>query len=250
MDCLIGLGDFHSYIVWRMCGRVTQRTGELPGFVSVTGGPDPIRPPQPRWNGAPSQDFWIIRKHPKTGEYQRDRMVWGLIPYWCKDASGGRKPINAKSETVASLPTFRDAYARRRCLLPIENFFEWKTVKGQRTKQPYAIAMKSGEPFALAAIWENWRLPGAEEWLRTFCVLTTNANELVSDIHDRMPVIIARSAYDRWLANVEADARDLLVPHPSELMRMWPISTRVSKPDNDDPSILEEVDAIEERTLL
>ena len=177
-------------------------------------------------------------------------MVWGLIPYWCKDAGGGRKPINAKSETVASLPTFRDAYARRRCLLPIENFFEWKTVKGQRTKQPYAIAMKSGEPFALAAIWENWRLPGAEEWLRTFCVLTTNANELVSDIHDRMPVIIARSAYDRWLANVEADARDLLVPHPSELMRMWPISTRVSKPDNDDPSILEEVDAIEERTLL
>ena len=141
-------------------------------------------------------------------------MVWGLIPYWCKDASGGRKPINAKSETAASLPTFRDAYARRRCLLPIDNFFEWKAIKGQRTKQPYAIAMKSGEPLALAAIWENWRPPNSDAWLRTFCVLTTNSNEVVSDIHDRMPVIIPTDAYDRWLANIEPDPRDLLVPLP------------------------------------
>src|SRR5687768_13249246 len=115
-----------------MCGRITQKTGELPGFVTTTGAPDPSRPPQPRYNGAPSQDFWVIRKHPKTGEYQRDRMTWGLIPYWCKDPKGGRKPIIAKSETVASLPSFRDAYARRRCLVPIENFFEWKTIRGQK----------------------------------------------------------------------------------------------------------------------
>jgi putative SOS response-associated peptidase YedK len=231
-----------------MCGRVTQKTGELPGFVSVTGGPDPSRPPQPRYNGAPSQEFWIIRKNPKTGEYQRDQLTWGLIPYWCKDPNGGRKPINAKAETAASLPTFRDAYARRRCLLPIDNFFEWKAIKGQKAKQPYAIAMKSDEPFALAGIWENWRRPGPHEWLRTFCVLTTNANELVSDIHDRMPVIIPPDAYDRWLANIEPDPRDLLVPFSSELMTMWPISTRVNKPENDDPSILdpaEEQQAVE-----
>ena len=89
-----------------------------------------------RFNGATSQDFWIARKHPKTLENQRDRMTWGLIPYWLKDGTGGRKPINAKAETVASLPTFRDAYKHRRCIVPVDNFFEWKAIKGQKTKQP------------------------------------------------------------------------------------------------------------------
>jgi putative SOS response-associated peptidase YedK len=224
-----------------MCGRVTQRSGELPGLVTIMGDGRDSRVKDAkdyvRYNGAPSQDFWIVRKHPKSGEYQRDRMTWGLIPYWCKDRMGGRKSINAKAETVASLPSFRDAYARRRCLLPVDNFFEWKAIKGQ-PKQPYAIAMKSGEPFALAAIWENWGVPGTEEWMRTFCIITTTANELLSEIHDRMPVILPPAAYDRWLANVEPAPRDLLVPFPSEPMRMWPISARVNKPENDDPSIL------------
>jgi len=195
-----------------------------------------------RYNGAPSQDFWIIRRHPKSGDYQRDRLTWGLIPYWVKDATGGRKPINARAETVATMRSFRDAYARRRCLLPIDNFFEWKAIKGQKTKQPYAIAMKSREPFALAAIWEYWRVPGTEERLRTFCIITTEANKLVSDIHDRMPVIIAPGNYDRWLSPLESDPRDLLVPYPSKLMTMWPISTRVNKPQNDDAAILEPVE--------
>ena len=79
-----------------------------------------------------------------------DRLWWGLIPYWCKEEKGGRKPINAKAETIATLPTFRDAYAKRRCILPIDNFFEWKAIKGEKVKQPYAIAVKSGEPFGLA----------------------------------------------------------------------------------------------------
>jgi putative SOS response-associated peptidase YedK len=158
-----------------------------------------------------------------------------------KDAKGGRKPINAKAETVASLPSFRDAYARRRCLLPIDNFFEWRAIKGAKVKQPYAIGMKSGDPFALAGIWENWRAPGTEEWMRTFAVITCPANELMATIHDRMPVIIPPIAYDRWLTNMEPDPRDLLVPFPSEPMIMWPISTRVNKPENDDEGILEVV---------
>jgi putative SOS response-associated peptidase YedK len=224
-----------------MCGRITQRTGELPGFVSVMGGPDDSRARKARWNGAPSQDFWIIRKQPKTGEYQRDLMTWGLIPYWCKDASGGRKPINAKAETIATLPSFRDGYRRRRCLVPIDNFFEWRGIKGQKAKQPYAIAIKSGEPFAVAAIWERWQRPGSNEWLRTFCIITCPANDLVSSIHDRMPVIIPRDNYDRWLANIEPDPRDLMVSYPSEPMAIWPISTRVNKPDNDDEAILERI---------
>jgi putative SOS response-associated peptidase YedK len=225
-----------------MCGRITQKGGELPGLVTVMGASDSrVKDPNDwvRYNGAPSQDFWIIRKHPKTGESQRDRMTCGLIPYWVKDTTGGRKPINAKAETIASLPSFRDAYAKRRCLLPIENFFEWRAIKGQKAKQPYAIAMKSGEPFAVAAIWENWRVPGTEQWMRTFAVVTCPANDLVSQIHDRMPVVIAPENYDRWLANIEPDPRDLMVPFPSEPMHIWPISTRVNKPENDDPAILE-----------
>ena len=122
--------------------------------------------------------------------------------------------------------------------------------KGAKTKQPYAIAMKSGEPFALAAIWENWKVLGTEEWMRTFCIITTKANELVADIHDRMPVIIAPKNYDRWLSPIEPDPRDLLVPYPSEPMTMWPISTRVNKPENDDAAILESVEVGQNPSLL
>jgi len=172
----------------------------------------------------------------------RSSAHWGLIPYWCKDAGGGRKPINAKGETVASLPSFREAYRRRRCVLPIDNFFEWKAIKGERAKQPFAIGMKSGKPFALAGIWGNWQKPGSDEWVRSFAIITTTANELVSDIHERMPVIIPPESYDRWLSSVEPDPRDLLVAFPATLMTMWPISTRVNKPENDDADLLRPIE--------
>jgi putative SOS response-associated peptidase YedK len=225
-----------------MCGRITQKSNPNKlglGLTTVTL-IEPLQVP-PRYNGAPGQEHWVIRRNPKTGEPMLDLLWWGLIPYWVKDANGGRKPINAKSETIASLPSFRDAYARRRCLLPIDNFFEWRAIKGIKTKQPFAIGMKSGEPFALAAIWENWQRPGTEEWVRSFAVITCPANEMMAQIHDRMPAIVPAEGYDRWLANVEPDTRDMLVPHPSELMTMWPISTRVNKPENDDTAILASV---------
>jgi putative SOS response-associated peptidase YedK len=154
-------------------------------------------------------------------------------------------PFNAKAETVAVLPSFRDCYRRRRCLLPVDNFFEWRAIKGAKAKLPYAIAMKSGEPFALAGVWENWQDPGSERWTRTFAVITTAANELVRDIHDRMPVIIPPLAYDRWLSTDEPDPRDLLVPFPAEPMRIWPISTRVNTPDNDDEHVLDPLERSE-----
>jgi putative SOS response-associated peptidase YedK len=226
-----------------MCGRITQRSSpdEL-GLKIVLGTPDDPRVTnsKARYNGAPGQEHWVIRQNHKTGERTLDQLWWGLIPYWCKDEKGGRKPINAKGETVATLPTFRDAYMRRHCILPIDNFFEWKAIKGAKAKQPYAIAMKSGEPFGLAAIWENWKRPGTDEWVRSFAVITCPANELVSDIHDRMPVIIPPASYDRWLGTLDPNPLDLLTPFPSGLMTMWPISTRVNKPENDDASILDE----------
>jgi putative SOS response-associated peptidase YedK len=123
----------------------------------------------------------------------------------------------------------------------VDGFFEWKAIKGQKAKQPYAISNEGRRPFGLAGIWENWKEPDSGEWIRTFAVITTNSNELVADIHDRMPVILAPSGYERWLGE-EPDPGDLMRPFPSRLMRMWPISTRVNKPEIDDPSIVEPVE--------
>lgn len=175
-----------------------------------------------------------------TGQLSLDPIRWGLIPYRCDDPKGGRKPINAKCETVANLPTFHDAYRRRRCIVPVDGFFEWKAIKGQKAKQPYAIAMKDGTPFGIGGIWENWKEPASGEWMRTFAIITTDANELVAEIHDRMPLILHPRDFSRWLSE-EQDPRDLMRAFPAEPMRMWPISTRVNKPENDNASIVEPI---------
>jgi SOS response associated peptidase (SRAP) len=132
-----------------------------------------------------------MRRNHQTEELSLDPLRWGLIPYWCQDPTGGRKPINAKCETVWNLPTFREAYRKRRCIVPVDGFFEWKAIKGERAKQPYAIAMKDGSPFGIAGLWENWQEPQSGEWIRTFAIITTEANDLVANIHDRMPVILS-----------------------------------------------------------
>jgi putative SOS response-associated peptidase YedK len=140
---------------------------------------------------------------------------------------------------VRSLPSFREAYPKRRCILPVDGFFEWKAIKGKTAKQPYAIAIKNGEPFGIAGIWENWKEPVSREWIRTFAIIT-NSNELIAEIHDRMPVILAPVDYARWLSE-EPDPSDLMRPYPADLMRMWPISTRVNKPENNDRSIVDPI---------
>jgi putative SOS response-associated peptidase YedK len=226
----------------RMCGRVVQSSEPLRyQFVDGMNVRDSRLHNYPRrWNAAPSQKLLVIRRNHKTGEISLDPLRWGLIPSWCSDPKGGRKPINAKAETVASLPTFRDAYRLRRCMVPVDGFFEWKATKGQMAKQPYAIAMKDGAPFGIAGIWENWKEPSSGEWIRTFAILTTDANEVIADIHNRMPVILAPADHTRWLSE-EPDPRELIRPFPASLMRMWSISTRVNKPDNDDPAIVEPV---------
>lgn len=222
-----------------MCGRFTQTEAVLPGFELVYPEMGEAGPPPSRYNGAPSQDFWIVRRHPDTGSYHADRLLWGLIPYWVRETSGGRKPINAKSETITRLPSFRSAYARRRSIVPVNNFFEWR--KTEPPKLPFAIGMKDGAPFGLAAIWENWKHPESGVYIRTFCILTCPANDLIAAIHDRMPVILPPSAYERWLSPMEADPHDLLVPYPAELMVMWPISSRINSPKNDTPDLLDPI---------
>jgi putative SOS response-associated peptidase YedK len=223
-----------------MCGRVVQASGpDQLGLRIVNsfegrdrrGGNVP-----PRYNAAPSQELFVIRQQPQTGERTLDLLKWGLVPYWCK-AKPKPPPINAKAETVHKLPMFRDAYAKRRCILPIDAFFEWKAILGQKVKQPFAIGMRDRSPFGLAGLWENWKDPETGEWVRTFAVITTAANELVAEIHDRMPAILRAEDYDRWLG-VEPGPRELLKPFPAEPMMMWPVSTRVNTPKNDDADLL------------
>jgi putative SOS response-associated peptidase YedK len=230
-----------------MCGRVIQSSG--PPRLAIVEGLEVIdRRTEnigPRYNAAPSQELLIIRQNHKTGERSLDLIKWGLIPYWCQDPSGGRKPINAKAENVSRLPTFRDAYALRRCIVPVDGFFEWRAIKGTRAKQPYAIAMKDGSPFGLAGLWENWRNPITGEWGRTFAIITVPSNELVKQVHNRMPAILEPKSHDRWLS-LEPDPHDLLITYPSEPMTMWPISTRVNVPENDDPSLLDRVTELSE----
>jgi putative SOS response-associated peptidase YedK len=225
-----------------MCGRIVQASGPL--RLAIVDGLD-VRDERTsnnvprRYNGAPSQHLLVIRENDRTGERSLDLLTWGLIPNWCQDLNGGRKPINAKAETIADKPTFRDAYRLRRCIVPVDGFFEWQATKGG--KQPYAIAMKDGSPFGLAGLWENWRDPISREWIRTFTIITVPSNDLISRIHDRMPAILDRRDSDRWLGR-ESDPHDLLVTYPSEPMWMWPISKRVNKPENNDDAILEPID--------
>jgi putative SOS response-associated peptidase YedK len=223
-----------------VCGRVIQSSGPL--RLAIVEGLDVsdsrLGNVPRRYNAAPSQELLAIRENHKTGERSLDLLKWGLIPHWCSDSRGGRKPINAKAESVSSLPTFRDAYALRRCIVPVDGFFEWRAIRGAGRKQPYAIAMKDGSPFGLAGLWENWRNPNTAEWERTFAIITVPSNDLVGEIHNRMPAILDPNGYDRWLG-LEPDPHDLLITYPSEPMTMWPVSTRVNKPENDDQAILD-----------
>ena len=223
-----------------MCGRVIQSSSPL--RLSIVDGldasDDRLNGFRSRYNAAPSQNLLVIAEDHETGKPSLELMHWGLIPCWMKDAKGGRKPINAKAETVAKLPMFRTAYAKRRCIVPVDGFFEWHAIKNMKAKQPYAIAMKDGSPFGLAGIWDNWRDPETEEWISTFAIITLPANKLLDQIHHRMPAILEPDTYARWLGP-EPDPRDLLISYPSEEMEMWPISRRVNSPANDDEAILE-----------
>jgi putative SOS response-associated peptidase YedK len=222
-----------------MCGRIirTSKPLRLAIVEGLNVSDSRLGKIRPRYNGAPSQELLVIRENHNTGQRSLDLIKWGLIPHWCQDPRGGRKPINAKAESVSQLPTFRDAYAQRRCIVPVDGFFEWRAIKGARAKQPYAIAMKDGSPFGLAGLWENWRNPNTGEWERSFAIITVPSNTLVSQIHHRMPDILDPATHDRWLGP-EPDPRELLFSYPPQFMAMWPISTRVNSPDNDDSSLL------------
>jgi len=173
-----------------MCGRYRLTAKER--YIRDHYGLDEDPPWAPRWNIAPTQP--TIRQNPKTPIRTFNLARWGLIPYWAKDPSIGFKTINAMSETAAEKPAFREALRRRRCLIPADAFYEWKKV-GPREKQAYNFGMIDDSLFAFAGLWDRWRDP-AGDVLETCTILTTRPNSLVAGVHDRMPVILQRDAYD------------------------------------------------------
>jgi len=218
-----------------MCGRyaITSAPEAILRWFKLTGTPPNL---PPHYNAAPGQDLPVIRLHPKTGERVLGELRWGLIPYWAKDQKIAWRTINARGETVKTAQTFRSAYKDRRCLVPANAFYEWKVAR--KTKQPYAIAKRDRQIFAVAGLWENWKERSSGEWIRTFTILTTKPNEVVAALHDRMPVILQPEDYDRWLGE-EPDPADLIRPYPADDLVAWSVSKRVNTPKNDDPSTLD-----------
>ena len=171
-------------------------------------------------------------------------MRWGLVPFWAKDIKVGFANINAKAEGIENKPAFREAFRQRRCLVPVDNFFEWKKVDGG--KQPYAIGLKGGGLMALAGLWETWRAPSSGERVRSFAIVTTEPNELCAALHNRIPVVLAPAAWPAWLGQEPADEaqlKALLAPYPSDAMICWPVSARVGNVRNNDSSLIEPVGA-------
>jgi putative SOS response-associated peptidase YedK len=225
-----------------MCGRVrlSSDVSEIKLVFSIP----PHRPTPnfaPSWNAAPTDLLPVVRYDRRAGERSLDLLRWGLIPHWAKDINVGFANINAKAEGIENRPAFREAFERRRCLVPVDSFYEWK--KTATGKQPYAVALAGRSLMALAGLWENWRSPAGER-VRSFAVITTKPNELCTELHNRMPVVLGPEAWSVWLGEEAADPRQLealLVPYPSEGMTCWPVSTRVGSVKNNDASLIEPV---------
>jgi putative SOS response-associated peptidase YedK len=190
---------------------------------------------EPTWNMAPTRNAPVVRLHPETRARHLDLLRWGLVPNWAKDPKSVRQPINARAETIATAPMFRDALARRRCLVPVNVFYEWQATDG--VKQPFAVARADGRPMVFAGLWEGWR--GADGTvMRTFTIVTTNANPMLRPIHERMPVILEPVDWPAWLGEVDSDAATLLRPSGAEL-RVWRVGTAVNNVRNDSAALLE-----------
>jgi len=220
-----------------MCGRYTLTSSPEALRALFAYGEQPNFPP--RYNIAPTQPIPVVRL--VDGKRQFSLMRWGLLPSWVKDPKTFSLVINARGETAIEKPAFRAAMKRRRCLIPVDGFYEWRA--GGARKQPYFIHAKTGAPLAFAGLWETWTGPNGEE-LDTAAIVTTTANLTLTPIHDRMPVIVAPEAFDLWLNAGEVDATSasaLIAPAPDDLLVAWPVSTDVNRVANDHPGLVREI---------
>jgi putative SOS response-associated peptidase YedK len=217
-----------------MCGRYTlaSPTERLAEEFGVDASSIELAP---NYNVAPTQTVAAVLG--EGGQRRLEVLRWGLIPPWADDPGIGSRMINARSETAPGKPSFRRAFRERRCLIPADGFYEWQRTNG--AKQPYYIHMEDGRPFAFAGLWESWSKGEGE--IRTCTILTTGANALVGEVHDRMPVILAHDAYDVWLdpASERDELTGLLAPYPEDEMEAYPVSRFVNSPSNNDPRCIE-----------
>ncbi len=243
-----------------MCGRFVAVSS--PQLLADHFSVDDIRVPEHEasWNVAPRSEVLVVAADPRTEGTPRvlEPMRWGLIPGWAKDRSIGDRLINARAETVARKPAYEKAFRTRRCLIPADGFYEWRTVRepgvGGRTralKQPVFIHARSGETLPFAGLWSTWRDPAAPDgpWIHSCVIVTTRANELLAALHDRMPVILPDAVWDGWLepSTDPAELQELLVPAPEDQLELWDVSTRVNNAGHDGPDL---VDPLPPRTLF
>lgn len=219
-----------------MCGRFTLTVdpSELREAFSNYGFPDQHAP---RFNIAPTQPILAI---PNDDRQQADFFAWGLIPSWAKDPSIGSRLINARAEGLAEKPSFRGSFKYKRCLIPADGFYEWKAQPGTKTKVPYFIFLEDQRPFAFAGLWDEWYSPEGGS-VRSATIITTAPNELMTPIHNRMPVILEPEDYARWLDPTPQrpeDLSQLLKPFPADKMSSHPVSTLVNSPSNDRPELV------------
>ncbi len=219
-----------------MCGRFTLTANPAKFKNALTGFlfPDQFTP---RYNIAPAQPILAIAN---DGRHTADFFLWGLIPSWSKDALSAHKLINARGETLAEKPSFRGSFKYKRCLIPADGFYEWKVEAGTKTKTPYFIHMKDRQPFAFAGLWDEWHSPDGNT-LRTCAIITTTPNELMSNLHSRMPVILDQENYGAWL-NPAPQSRENLIhliqPFAADRMSAYPVSILVNIPGNDRPELI------------
>jgi putative SOS response-associated peptidase YedK len=224
-----------------MCGRYVL-TSDARKLAEVFG-VEVMAHLEPRYNIAPSQPIPAVRIDRDSGRRTLDLLRWGLVPRWADDPSIGNRMINARAESAATKPAYRAAMKYRRCLIPADAFYEWKKLSTGR-KQPHLIKHADDEPFAFAGLWEHWQDANGNE-LESATILTTDANELLAPLHDRMPVILPAEQYDAWLDPANQDSQTMakwLKPYPAELMIDYPVSNRVNSPKYDDAQCLAPAD--------
>ena len=222
-----------------MCGRITLTAD--PEIIQMAFALDSIPGDyRPRYNIAPTQPVLALTNE---GGREAQYLRWGLIPSWSKDPRIGSRLINARAETLAEKPSFRSAFRRRRCVIFADGFYEWQRVG--KHKRPMYIRLHEGEPFALAGLWEVWKPPTGDEWLRTCTIITTPPNAFLASIHNRMPAILDRAAVERWLTPGElppAELMPLLRPYPDEAaLSAYEVSRLINSPANDSPACIEPV---------
>ncbi len=232
-----------------MCGRFVSSSSpeQIAQYFDVDAMDEKLLERGPNYNTAPTSEVLVVREDGTTRRLEAFR--WGLVPSWAKDLSIGSRMINSRAETVATKPSFRKAFATRRCIIPVDGFYEWKAVPGEKKKQPYYIHRPDDEPFAFAGLWEQWRgpkdQPPLEDPIRTCSIITTEANSKMAELHDRMPVILPQAAWGEWLSTEDQDTETLgkfLVPAPSKLITFHPVSTEVNNARNRGEHLRDEVD--------